>query len=225
MKIPEFRRSKLLKLGTIFVASLLLIFMLLPVGQLFSNGTCSWTGTWDTDYGIMKLTQNGNNVTGSYHYQGDWWPINGTVVLDELSGTWVDPYDTGPFEFTMAADCNSFTGDWWRGDGSGPLGWDGTRVKSKDNKVAEPQPWVRDHQMQCWQVWINQDNAFEFVFVWEYYNNNWVKIYDMAGNEVFSIDMPKGGAHFTADLPDGMYNVKTFHEYGHILQEFVIGKP
>lgn len=47
----------------------------------------------------------------------------------------------------------------------------------------------------------------------------------MAGNEVFSIDMPYGDAGFTADLPDGMYTVKTFQKEGHILQEFLIGKP
>jgi len=115
----------------------------------------------------------------------------------------------------------------WVGvDGDAEAYFDNVRLESSGGGEAEEEEvWVRDHEMQCWQVWINEDNAFEFVFVWEYYNNNWVKIYDMAGNEVFSIDMPKGGAHFTADLPDGMYTVKTFHEAGHILQEFVIGKP
>jgi len=87
-------------------------------------------------------------------------------------------------------------------------------------------PWVRDVEMTCHQVWINEDNNFEFVFWWEYANNNWVKIYDMAGNEVFSIDMKKGNARFEADLPDGMYTVKTFHnEFGTPIQEFLIGKP
>ena len=92
-------------------------------------------------------------------------------------------------------------------------------------EAEEEEIWVRNHEMQCWQVWINQDNAFEFVFVWEYYNNNHVQIFDMAGNLVFATDMQKGNARFVAALPDGMYMVKTFHEAGHILQEFVIGKP
>ena len=88
------------------------------------------------------------------------------------------------------------------------------------------EPWVRDVDMTCYQVWVNEDNNFEFVFWWEYANNNWVKIYDMAGNEVFSIDMQKGDAQFEADLPDGMYTVKTFHDdIATPLQEFVIGKP
>jgi hypothetical protein len=99
------------------------------------------------------------------------------------------------------------------------------KAPSSTQQAEEPQVWVRDREMQCWQVWINDDNAFEFVFVWEYANNNHVQIYDMAGNLVWEIDFPKGQAHFTADLPDGMYTVKTFHEAGHILQEFVIGKP
>jgi hypothetical protein len=99
----------------------------------------------------------------------------------------------------------------------------------KDNKqtdVISPPIWVRDHEMTCYQVWINEDNNFEFVFFWEYANNNWVKIYDMAGNEVFSIDMEKGNARFEADLPDGIYTVKTFHNgFETPIQEFLIGKP
>ena len=96
---------------------------------------------------------------------------------------------------------------------------------SSEEQVEVP-VWIRNVDMTCYQVWINTDNAFEFVFWWEYANNNWVKIYDMSGNEVFSIDMPYGDAHFTADLPDGMYTVKTFHnDMATPLQEFVIGKP
>ena len=85
--------------------------------------------------------------------------------------------------------------------------------------------WIRDRDMTCYQVWINENNNFEFVFFWEYKNNSWVMIYDMAGNEVFSIDMEYGKARFEADLPDSMHNVKTFHEEGKILQEFIIRKP
>ncbi len=91
--------------------------------------------------------------------------------------------------------------------------------------IEESSPWLRNRPLTCYQVWINQYNQFEFVFWWEYKNNNWVKIYDMAGGEVFSIDMKYGDARFIADLPDGMYTVKTFHKEGKMLQEFVIGKP
>jgi hypothetical protein len=97
--------------------------------------------------------------------------------------------------------------------------------KTEDEILPEP-AWIRDVEMTCYQVWINEENNFEFVFWWEYANNNWVKIYDMKGNEVFSIDMEKGNAHFEADLPDGFYTVKTFHNgFETPIQEFLIGKP
>ena len=78
--------------------------------------------------------------------------------------------------------------------------------------TAESPVWVRNVQMTCYQVWINEDN-------------NWVKIYDMEGTEVFSIDMKYGNARFEAELPDGMYTVKTFHSSETPIQEFIIGKP
>ena len=85
---------------------------------------------------------------------------------------------------------------------------------------------VRRHEMTCYQVWINADNNFEFVFWWEYHDNNWVKIYDNNGAEVFTVDMKKGNARFEADLPDGMYTAKTFHDgLENPIQEFIIGKP
>ena len=94
------------------------------------------------------------------------------------------------------------------------------------DKAKEPAPWARERQMTCFQVWVNEDNNFEFVFWWEYKNNNWVKIYDMEGAEVFAIDMKYGNAKFETDLPDGMYTVKTFHKgFEKPIQEFIIGKP
>jgi hypothetical protein len=98
-------------------------------------------------------------------------------------------------------------------------------TKSKPLSESEEEGWVRDREMKCFQVWINEDNNFEFVFWWVYANNNHVQIYDMAGNLVWETDFEKDEPHFEVNLPDGMYTVKTFHEAGHILQEFVIGKP
>ena len=66
--------------------------------------------------------------------------------------------------------------------------------------------------MKCLQVWINEDNMFQFSFIYPYADNNWVKIYDMAGNMVYEIDMPYDNPNIIADLPNGMYTVKTFHD-------------
>jgi hypothetical protein len=88
-----------------------------------------------------------------------------------------------------------------------------------------PEPWVRgDHDMVCYQVWVNDNDCFEFVFWYEYADNNHVFIYDEGGNEVFSIDMPYQDASFEACLADGTYTVKTYHDQPEPLQEFVIAK-
>jgi hypothetical protein len=91
---------------------------------------CRWTGTWSTTFGTMRLTQSDVTVSGDYeHDQGQ---IRGTVTGRVLSGTWDEapsrqpPGDAGEIEFTMADDCQSFTGR-WRYDSGGDWqpGWDG----------------------------------------------------------------------------------------------------
>ena len=86
--------------------------------------------------------------------------------------------------------------------------------------------WVRDHPMTCYRVWINEDNKFQFIFWYPYRDNNWVKIYDMSGKEVFRIDMPYDNPNLIVDLPNGTYTVKTFNvDPATPIQTFVIGKP
>lgn len=84
--------------------------------------------------------------------------------------------------------------------------------------------WTRPMPMTCWQVWINEDNNFQFVFWYPYKDKNWVRIYDMEGSMVFEVNLPKHDPNLIVDLPDGMYKVKTFHDQ-ELLQEFLIGKP
>lgn len=93
-----------------------------------------------------------------------------------------------------------------------------------ESPLTEP-VWVRTIPMTCWQVWINEDNKFQFIFWYPYKNNNWVKIYDMEGNMVFEADIQLDDPSLIADLPDGMYIVKTYHCSNVPIQEFVICKP
>lgn len=85
--------------------------------------------------------------------------------------------------------------------------------------------WVRDSEMKCKQVWINEDNKFQFSFIYPYKDNNWVRIYDMTGKLVYEIDMPYDNPNIIVDLPDGMYTVKTFNDQPEPIQTFIIGKP
>jgi len=95
---------------------------------------CKWTGKWNTDFGLMNLSQIGSNVDGNYtHDEGR---IQGPVSGNKLVGTWSEapsyspPADAGGVELTMANDCNSFSGNWRYGSGGGWNGsWNGTRIQ------------------------------------------------------------------------------------------------
>jgi hypothetical protein len=91
---------------------------------------------------------------------------------------------------------------------------------------TEPEQWVRTMPMTCWQVWINEDNMFEFIFWYPYKSNNWVRIYDMEWNMVYEVEILLNEPRIVVDLPDGMYTVKTFWiDPVNPIQEFIIGKP
>jgi hypothetical protein len=102
-----------------------------------------------------------------------------------------------------------------------------TGMKETGSAASAPiieKPWVRTGPMVCYQVWINADNKFQFVFWYPYRDNNWVRIYDMSGKMVYEIDMPYDNPNLIVDLPNGMYSVKTFNDQPEPLQTFVIGK-
>ena len=64
----------------------------------------------------------------------------------------------------------------------------------------------------CLQVWINENNNFQFIFWYPYKDKNWARIYDMEGNMVFEVDLPEYNPNLIVGLPEGMYMVKTFHD-------------
>jgi hypothetical protein len=91
-----------------------------------------WSGTWSTTYGMMHLTQSGNQVTGTYDYNSG--HITGTVSGKVLTGTWSEaptyslPNHAGEFQFTISSDGKTFSGG-WRFDSSGSwTSWTGTTI-------------------------------------------------------------------------------------------------
>ena len=91
----------------------------------------TWTGEWETNYGIVILEQKDNYVTGTY-YDGKAF-IRGSVEDSVLIGEWserktADSWD-GSIEFVMSSDGKSFTGKWKDASGSSWSDWNGTRVK------------------------------------------------------------------------------------------------
>ncbi len=92
----------------------------------------SWAGKWDTDWGLMTLSQSGSTVSGAYTH--DTGIIHATASGKTLTGRWGEaptykgPTDAGSISFTMSDDGRSFTGTWTY-DGGGGGGWVGTRVE------------------------------------------------------------------------------------------------
>lgn len=88
----------------------------------------SWAGTWNTNWGVMVLTQNGSSVTGTFTSDGK---LTGTVNGIQLSGQWSDgpnrgPAETGTFTARITSD-KSFVFSWK--DNSGHSGqFFGTRA-------------------------------------------------------------------------------------------------
>ncbi|MBV9470284.1 MAG: hypothetical protein JOZ57_13690, partial [Abitibacteriaceae bacterium] len=81
-----------------------------PNGALDLN---TFDGVWFTDFGEMHLTQQGNQVSGTYDYDGG--KLTGTVTDSVLRFQWTQTGGKGSGRFLLAADGKSFNGYWYRG--------------------------------------------------------------------------------------------------------------
>jgi len=120
------------------------------------------------------------------------------------------------------SDDFTVTGDTWHEPEPKIVYFD--NIKKHTSSAPEPETWVRPMPMTVWQVFINEDNDFQFIFWYPYKDNNWVRIYDMKDNMVYETDLPINDPNLIVDLPDGFYMVRTYH-HDTLLQEFLIGKP
>ena len=104
--------------------------------------TCPYGGIWNSDYGIINITQTGSMVVGIGPNASE--TINGTVIDGVFVGTWSEPFspsepnDTGDEAFYFANDCNSFHGAWSYGQHVPGAAWNGTWGGTR--APASPQP-------------------------------------------------------------------------------------
>lgn len=96
-----------------------------------SSEKCTWSGIWETSFGLMDLQEKDDVVEGVY--TTDWGVVRGRAEGDRLTGKWFDaptrsePRDGGDFEFTLFGDCQNFSGNWSYGSTEGWSGvWTGT---------------------------------------------------------------------------------------------------
>ena len=80
-----------------------------------------WEGEWITDQGLVRFTQKGNDVEGTYGEGGD---IRAKVEGKRLTGSWSRGRASGEITFELGADQASFKGRWkGGGDGGSWRGW------------------------------------------------------------------------------------------------------
>ena len=86
----------------------------------------SWAGGWASNFGAMRLSQQGSRVTGSYDYKGG--QIDGQISGNTLRGRWTQDNASGHFVFHLSGDGRRFDGSWGRGGADSDGGaWQGTR--------------------------------------------------------------------------------------------------
>jgi hypothetical protein len=98
---------------------LLILLLCAPAGAAEGK----FAGKWNTDYGLLTMTQDGNKVKGVY-YDGT-ASLEGTVEKNRLTFTYTEPGLEGDGEFELAADGKSFTGKWRSKGGQTWNGWNG----------------------------------------------------------------------------------------------------
>ena len=92
------------------------------------------SGTYETEYGLFHVRQQGAALLGCYEYDGGL--LTGSVKGRVMRITWQEsggPTDNGPAVMTFSADGKSFRGFWWNGSdkSSAPSGtWDGKKVST-----------------------------------------------------------------------------------------------
>lgn len=74
----------------------------------------NFAGNWVMNFGNMNLTQNGNNVNGTYNqlFYGTSGSIAGTVSGNKFTGTWSISGGSGSVELNLSGDGKRFTGKW-----------------------------------------------------------------------------------------------------------------
>jgi outer membrane protein OmpA-like peptidoglycan-associated protein len=92
------------------------------------------SGTYESDYGLFHLRQQGTALAGCYEFDGGL--LEGSIEGRVMKLTWREsggPDDRGPALMVFAPDGRSFRGYWWSGTASGaPSGtWDGTRSSAQ----------------------------------------------------------------------------------------------
>ncbi|MCA9565169.1 MAG: hypothetical protein KC561_16845, partial [Myxococcales bacterium] len=116
------------------VLCLLALAVLSPTA-VAQDEAASFTGFWDTTYGLLELQQTGTSVVGSYSYGGG-STVQGTVEGNRLTFTYMEPTATGEGWFELSPTGDRISGQWSESGSSDWFEWNGTRVEAPPTVVA-----------------------------------------------------------------------------------------
>ncbi len=177
----------------------------------------TFDGVWFTDFGEMHLTQQGNQVSGTYDYDGG--KLTGTVTDSVLRFQWTQAGGKGSGRFLLAADGKSFKGYWYRGADPALADqvWNGTRSLIKGTQTT-----LRTDK----EVYVANENI-----VVEFANlpgnaKDWLTIVGAntppeTEGQFFYTGGKKSGLLTFKGLPVGDYEVRVFYDWpagGHAVQ-------
>lgn len=97
--------------------------------------SCNFVGEWNTDWGILTITEKYGKYTGSYPVNYGTGYLSGEMTKGEwdvfvlLKGTWQEGKATGKFEFKRFCDKNSFSGTWTNDNVKEKGTWNGTKIR------------------------------------------------------------------------------------------------
>lgn len=98
-----------------------------PTATQASHPLPSFTGTWQTTYGEMTLTEQGGKIEGTYAYTSG-ATISGRREKNRFTFTYQEPHAKGEGWFELAADGKTFAGEWRSDGGEQWLPWKGERT-------------------------------------------------------------------------------------------------
>lgn len=136
----------------------LLAALLLITG--FTAGAQSWTGSWNSSFGELRLHQIGIDVHGDYRDLGD---IDGRVNGNKLTGTFTNGNKSGSFIFTRTSN-HAFTGQWKWENTNNWQEWNGS-LKSSVAPVLTSTLAINKKRERLNLVQGNKNQTIKFTYV------------------------------------------------------------
>jgi hypothetical protein len=104
-----------------------------------------WDGLWESDFGLLRLVREGDQVRGFYEATGG-STIEGRVEGERMIFSYQEPTVRGEGQFRLAPDGLAFQGQWRPEGRAGWLPWRGARVLPRPGLtwlVVVEAPWQR----------------------------------------------------------------------------------